>query len=129
MSENIVKGIPGELKQAILNLIQNARDAIEEKMNKSGNVQGLIEVELDCCDSNIRILVRDNGTGIPEEILTDIFNPYFTTKTEGKGTGIGLYMTKIVIKDNLGGEISAFNHEGGAAFEVLIPKEFKGSRS
>ena len=72
------------------------------------------------------VKVMDNGTGIDEEILPRIFEPYFTTKEQGKGTGVGLYMAKMIIEQNMGGTITASNREGGGAVFEIRFEEGKG---
>jgi signal transduction histidine kinase len=65
-------------------------------------------------------MITDNGGGIPESVMDKIFAPYFTTKEKGKGTGIGLYMSKVIIEENMGGRLSVRNIEGGAEFRIEI---------
>ena len=109
-----IDGYPNEFKQVILNLINNAKDAII--LNKTKN--GLIEIILD--NKNRTITIKDNGGGIPKEILNRIFEPYFTTKEQGQGTGIGLYISKIIIDEHFRGLLSAKNVSNGAEFKVKL---------
>ncbi len=71
--------------------------------------------------SDAVLSVEDNGGGIPEDILPRLFDPYFTTKDQG--SGIGLYMAKMIIERNMEGRISASNIENGARFTLSIPLE------
>jgi PAS domain S-box-containing protein len=105
-----VKGCENEFKQVILNIINNAKDAIVENKIKNGK----IEVKLD--GKNKRISILDNGGGIPDNIKDRIFEPYFTTKEPGRGTGIGLYMSKMIVEENMHGKIDVLNIDGGAMF-------------
>ena len=90
-----INGYKSEFNQVILNLINNAKDSILEK-----GVEGKIEIIL----KNNSIIITDNGKEIPDEIKDRIFEPYFTTKSEKGGTGIGLYMSKMII-ERMGGEL------------------------
>jgi PAS domain S-box-containing protein len=108
----MVNGYRSEFQQVILNLIGNSKDAIFEQ----GKNDGKIEVIL----SERTIIFRDNGGGIPKDVLQRIFEPYFTTKSEGQGTGIGLYMSKMIIEDNMEGFIKAQNTDIGAEFIIKI---------
>jgi len=111
-----VRGYKNEFKQVILNLINNAKDAIVENHILNGKIEIIIK--------NNTIFVRDNGGGIPEKIKERIFEPYFTTKDQGKGTGIGLYMSKIIIEEHLGGSLSFKNTNSGTEF-IIDLKEMK----
>ncbi len=113
---------PNEFKQAILNIINNSKDAIIKKQEESF-FEGFIIVELVNIDGLFRIIIKDNGGGVTEEIAERIFEPYFTTKFKSQGTGIGLYMTKVIIEKNLGGFVYFKNSDVGANFFV----EFKES--
>ncbi len=116
----IVDGYENEFKQVVLNLITNAKDAIIEKLGavKKG---GKIEIKTYKNKENMAVLtVTDNGGGIPSDILEKIFEPYFTTKDQTKGTGIGLYMCKMIIEDNMNGFIFAINEESGARFQIEL---------
>ncbi|NVN90834.1 MAG: PAS domain-containing protein [Desulfuromonadales bacterium] len=108
-------GFPNEFSQVLLNLISNAKEAI----TASGTDKGVIEINLLENDGKGCVVVRDNGGGIPTEIENRIFEPYFSTKTQG--TGIGLSMSKLIIERNMHGSIEASNVEGGTEFIVKIP--------
>ncbi|SFP54279.1 sensor histidine kinase [Hydrogenimonas thermophila] len=115
-----IKGYKNDLMQVLLNLISNARDAIMEKCKKVQNFSGKITVIAKKQDNEIVILVSDNAGGIPENILHRVFDPYFTTKEEGKGTGLGLHMARRIIEEKMGGTLSAYNDKNGAVFEIRI---------
>jgi signal transduction histidine kinase len=66
--------------------------------------------------------IEDNGGGIPESIIERIFEPYYTTKQEGKGTGVGLYMSKMIVEQNMGGRLEVSNHAQGACFSIYLPR-------
>ncbi len=66
------------------------------------------------------ISISNDGGNIPEDALTSIFDPYYTTKPEGEGTGIGLYMSRIMIEEHMGGLLTAENTEDGAKFTVTL---------
>ena len=102
--------LKGEFQQTILNLINNAKDALVE----SGRCDKKITIQL----LGDALAVEDNAGGIPEEILERIFEPYFTTKEQGNGTGIGLYMSKLIIEKNMGGILSVENRSEGARFLI-----------
>lgn len=98
-----------EFQQAILNILSNAKDAI-------GQEDGVIEVEV----SEEKITVHNSGREVSKEVLEKMFEPYFTTKSDKKGTGIGLYMTKAIIEDSMGGEIYATSDKDGITFTILL---------
>jgi len=105
-------GHKNELIHVLLNIITNARDALDEQ------TQEIKKITIDAYALNGRcnISVRDNGGGIDGDILDKIFNPYFTTKEQGKGTGIGLYMVKEIIEKDFNGHIEVQNIENGVEF-------------
>lgn len=112
-------GFPEDLKQVLLNLVNNAKDAI-----LSHNIaQGQIRLEISSSDdgSEAYIHIYDNGGGIDPQYIDKIFEPYFTTKHKSQGTGIGLYMSKRIVEERLGGTITACNVDNGAVFTILIP--------
>lgn len=112
-------GYPNECTQVLINLLGNARDVLQERRPESPR----IIVTIDISPAGPIISVADNGGGIPEGIMDRVFDPYFTTKEQGKGTGIGLYMAKTIIEKNMGGSLTATNHEDGALFTITLATE------
>lgn len=106
-----VRGSADRLSQVVLNLLLNAADAM--------NGEGEVTVELSSEDDVVVLVVSDSGPGIPEDVLTDIFEPFVTTKPVGQGTGLGLAVCHTII-ERLGGTIQASNADG-ARFEIRIP--------
>jgi signal transduction histidine kinase len=121
----LVKGFPNEFKQVVLNLLSNSRDAIlESRSVKGGPDEGKIAVRIWVAGgSGMSIEVSDNGCGIPEAIAPRIFDPYFTTKEETGGTGIGLYMSRMIVEDSLGGQLNLMQSPIGATFRIELPLE------
>ena len=115
---------PNELKQVTLNLIKNAEDVLLEKKMPAP----CISLRTYEADGEACLEVRDNGGGIPEDVIGRIFEPYFTTKENANGTGLGLYMSKIIVEEHCGGRLRAENVEGGARFTVAIPLPDKEQR-
>jgi two-component system NtrC family sensor kinase len=114
-----VEGSPTELQQIILNLVNNAIDAID----KPG---GVVELRSIREDDAVTILIRDNGQGIPPDILPRIFDPFFTTKAEGQGTGLGLAICRDILT-KMNGTIRVDSVPGqGAAFQVRLPSGGSG---
>ena len=100
-----VSGLQNEFKQVMLNLFNNSRDAIVEQKDKDKSHNGTIDIKIENDGSFYSIHFIDTGGGIEKNILDKIYEPYFTTKSEGKGTGIGLYMSKMIIEENMHGKI------------------------
>lgn len=118
-SEDVeIKGYKNEFSQVCMNIINNAKDALISNHIQSPSIHITEEVT----DASIIIRIKDNGGGIPEEIIGRIFEPYFTTKENGKGTGIGLYMSKTIIEEHMGGRLSVENDHEGAVFIITLPK-------
>lgn len=106
----------GYVHQILLNLVQNAVDAMEEQ-DEPG-----LEVTVSGDGSAVEVRVRDHGPGIPEPHLVRIFDPFFTTKAVGKGTGLGLYISYGLATEQCGGSLEARNHpRGGAEFVLRLP--------
>ncbi|NQY92939.1 MAG: response regulator, partial [Campylobacteraceae bacterium] len=95
----VIYGLENEFKQVVLNIINNAKEALIEKKIKNGK----IEIELKVVDSQGIITITDNAGGMPYNVITKIFDPYYSTKEKSKGTGIGLYMSKMIIVDDMKG--------------------------
>jgi len=110
-----------EFEQVVLNLIQNAEDAIVE----NGINNGIIEIKTYKLNGKAIFEISDNARGINNEIMEKIFEPYFSTKLKKNGTGLGLYMSKIIIENHCLGTIDAFNTFEGAMFRITLdPNEF-----
>lgn len=114
----VVSGYPNELSQAILNIVANAKDALDLLPNTA---RRHIAVTISKDSKYGTIEITDNAGGIPNDIIDRVFEPYFTTKPEGKGTGIGLYMSKAIVETNMGGVLSVQNNEEGAVFTIKVP--------
>lgn len=109
--------ILGELSQVIINIITNAKDALIDRQIESP----YIKIDLFTNEQNIIITIEDNAGGIPNDIKENIFEPYFTTKHESLGTGLGLYMSYNIITKSLNGNIYAKNTDNGAKFIISFP--------
>ena len=115
-AEVFAEGYPNEYVQAFLNIMLNARDALVEHHVD----QSLITIRIFEENGRSIVTVRDNGSGIREDVLPKIFDPYFSTKQQGNGAGIGLYMAKMIIEKKMHGLLSARNVEGGAEFRIEV---------
>jgi len=104
-----------EMMQVILNIINNAKDHLIENKIKNPYIKITIE------DKSISIC--DNGGGIPENIVDKIFDPYFSTKDEKNGTGLGLYMSKIIVEEHHNGQLIVKNESDGACFTIKVQYE------
>ena len=107
-----------ELSQVLLTILQNAIEALEEREIKNKEIKVYIYEH----SSNIFIEISDNAKGIKEEILEKVFEPYFSTKKKSTGTGLGLYIAKIIMDTSLHGEINVSNTTEGVKFQVIVPK-------
>ena len=108
-------GYRNEYAQVLINLLANAKEAIQERKIADGRIMVTISQQ----ENMAVVLVEDNAGGMSAEALPRVFDPYFTTKETG--TGIGLYMSKVIIETNMGGNIEACNIEGGARFTIFTP--------
>lgn len=110
-----VVGFPNEYAQVVLNILGNAKDAILTHKVQNGRVEIVIGQD----EVQAYVSIRDNGGGIAGDVMEKIFDPYFTTRE--KGTGIGLYMSKMIIENNMSGRIDVCNTHDGAEFRVATP--------
>ncbi len=113
---------PGDIGQVIVNLIVNAAHAIAEAQQGENTGQGNIRISTRRDGDSLFIAISDTGTGIPEKIRQRIFDPFFTTKDVGKGSGQGLAISRTIIHDKHGGELSFDSTPGkGTTFTIRLP--------
>jgi len=110
-----VTGFPNEFAQALINIINNAKDVLVER-----NVQApQVLITVDAEEGRAVVTISDNAGGIPDNVVDKIFTPYFTTKGPS-GTGVGLFMSKNIIENNMGGVLTVRNIEEGAEFRIVL---------
>lgn len=112
----IVLGYANEYSQALLNIVVNAKDALLERQTE----RPAIELRCYRSDDKSVVTVHDNAGGISDTLIDKIFDPYFTTKEKTQGTGIGLYMAKMIIEKNMGGSLTVRNTDKGAEFRIEV---------
>ncbi len=124
----LIMGDPDRLEQVMINLLINARDAIEEKWEAEHSAEAIKVIRLSTARKNSKIVVEvcDSGAGIPEQIREKIFDPFFTTKKVGQGTGLGLSISYGIIQECDGQIYARSNPEGGACFVVEFPIPVNG---
>ncbi|MEO5356848.1 MAG: ATP-binding protein [Nitrospirae bacterium YQR-1] len=118
-----VKGYESEFKQVFLSILNNAKDAVTENLIRNSEKAGSGRIEINMSrESNkkVTVTVADNGGGIPERVINRIFDPYFTTKMQGKGIGMGLYLGKIIIEHKMKGRLYAVNSGSGAVLTIEL---------
>ncbi len=118
-SSKVLKLFDGELMQVVLNMFENSRNNFKE--NDIQNAK--IWIMTQDTQRGVLLSICDNGGGIDESIIDKIFDPYFSTKDDKNGTGLGLYMSKIIIEDHHDGILSVSNKNGGACFGIEIKDE------
>ncbi|HKC35511.1 MAG TPA: HAMP domain-containing sensor histidine kinase, partial [Chitinophagaceae bacterium] len=132
--ENIgkINIIPQEIGRAVLNLINNAFYAVDEKKKRIGNglpaeasakagYEPTVSVSIKKTNGKVEIKVADNGSGIPQKALDKVFQPFFTTKPAGQGTGLGLSLAYDIITKGHGGELKVETKEGvGSQFVITL---------
>ena len=120
-----ILSLENELIQVLMNILVNAKDALKQTLGD----EKYIIIDVYKKENNLLINIKDSAGGIDEEIIDKIFEPYFTTKHKFNGTGIGLYMSKLLVEKHLRGTIKAVNTEftfmdrihKGALFEIVLP--------
>ncbi len=108
-------GHPSELQQVLVAILNNAKDALLQ--NKVKNAK--ITINSKKIDDSIIITICDNAGGIDNAFVKKIFDPYFTTKHKSQGTGLGLYISKLIVEESLNGELNVENIGDGACFEII----------
>jgi signal transduction histidine kinase len=117
-----VKALPSELNQVFLNLVVNASDAIASKVGEDSNEKGLITLRTYSEAGYVVIAVEDTGCGISEEIRHRVYDPFFTTKEVGKGTGQGLAISHDIVVNKHGGKLDMQSTPGvGTTFFIRLP--------
>ena len=118
-SKTVISIYSRELLQVIINILKNAKEALEENREIGREILSTISEN----ESSIFIEICDNAGGIKRDIQEHIFEPYFSTKDEKNGTGLGLYMSKIIIEKHLKGKLSVSNKNEGSCFLIELAKE------
>ncbi|MDX1530637.1 MAG: two-component regulator propeller domain-containing protein, partial [Rhodothermales bacterium] len=119
-----VEAVPQEIGRVVLNLVDNAMAAVEERARKADDpaYTPTVRVTTRRTADAIEVRVSDNGTGIPEAVRGRIFEPFFTTKPTGEGTGLGLSLSYEIVVDGYGGSLTLEDgEEGGAVFVMALP--------
>ena len=112
-----ILGYPNEYSQMMINIVNNAKDELLER--KIANPCIMIRIFRE--NRLAVVTVADNAGGIEDDVLPKVFDPYFTTKEPGKGTGIGLYMSKVIVERNMNGSLTARNVPDGVEFRIEMP--------
>lgn len=120
--EERLYGFPNQFKQALINLLANAREAILERRAQDAlNFTGHISIRLSTDPKNCCIAITDNGCGVPPALSVKLFDPFTTSKSASGGSGIGLFLVRTIIKDGFSGELNYRSHPGDTTFTLSIP--------
>ncbi|PLX69026.1 MAG: hypothetical protein C0602_08060 [Denitrovibrio sp.] len=121
LPETFLCGYEGQFKQVIMNLLQNSVYILNKQSQENAEAQKEIDIIVSEEKHSYVVTLCDTGGGVPETVIDKIFDPYFTTKGENEGSGIGLNMVKNIVEDSFKGKIKVHNNEGGACFVIDVP--------
>jgi two-component system, NtrC family, sensor kinase len=115
--------VPQDIGRVLLNIFNNAFYAVQERKEKmNGAFEPDVSITTRKEGNDVGITVRDNGTGMPEQVVKKVFQPFFTTKPTGEGTGLGLSLSYDIVTKGHGGTLSVHSREGeGSEFIVRLP--------
>lgn len=115
--DKVIETYARELMQVFINLLKNAKEALVEHKEENR------KIEVTCSELEDRVMIcfQDNAGGIKDDIIAKVFDPYFSTKDEKVGTGLGLYMSKTIVEKHLQGTIRVRNSDDGVLFEIILP--------
>jgi C4-dicarboxylate-specific signal transduction histidine kinase len=114
-----INGYLSQFSQVLVNLINNSKDAYNQKDIQDKRIEITIDIDK---KGRVVILFEDFAGGINSSVIDKIFYPYFTTKHSSSGTGLGLYMSKMIVENSMGGNISVQNKDDGAIFKIIVPQ-------
>ncbi|RYA24587.1 PAS domain-containing sensor histidine kinase [Malaciobacter marinus] len=115
-----IHGYQSEFQQVVVNILNNASEAAIIKLEQE-KFNPIIQVRVTKIENNVKVTLKNNCGEVEQEILERMFEPYFTTKFEDQGTGIGLYMAKTIIEKNMNGKIEVTNIDKGVKFRIILP--------
>ena len=113
-------GYRSELIQVIISIITNSVEVLKQRKVQDKKLY----VSIEEYDEEVKLIIEDNGGGIAPKSIERIFEPYYSTKHQVGGTGLGLYICKVIIEDNMNGSIRVNNSAIGAQFSIILKKEF-----
>ncbi len=118
-----MEGVGPDLGRVLLNLFTNAFYAVQKRQQAGeAGYQPTVSVSTRLAGQRVEIRVADNGTGMPEGVQAKIFQPFFTTKPAGEGTGLGLSLAHDIVAQGHGGTLAVASHEGqGTTFTITLP--------
>ncbi len=111
-----IYGYMNEYIQVIVSILSNAKDILNQRQV----IKPKIEIEFYHEDEKVVLCIQDNGGGISDDIIQKVFDPYFTSKHQSQGTGLGLYISKMIIEQSMGGSLEVKNHKEGALFIIRM---------